>query len=96
MEALVSYFSEVMTNVNFFYLNWSKVKTKRLSTYKKISSQGIFMLNFKALALTIPRLLARLKFLKSRSHSKVDKVTGLKIMVPQSYHKEYSYEISKL
>ena len=26
MEALVSYFSEVMTNVIFF--NWSKVKTK--------------------------------------------------------------------
>ena len=31
MEALVSYFSEVMTNVNFF-LNWSKLKIKRLST----------------------------------------------------------------
>ena len=28
MEALVSYFSEVMTNVNFF-LNWSKLKIKR-------------------------------------------------------------------
>ena len=41
MEALVSYFSEVMTNVFFF--NWSKIKIKRLSTGKKISSQGICM-----------------------------------------------------
>ena len=52
MEALVSYFSEVMTNVNSFLLNWSKMKIKRLSTYKKISSQGIFMWNIKALAPT--------------------------------------------
>ena len=42
MEALVSYFEEVMINVNIF-LNWSNVKVKRLSTYKMISSQGIFM-----------------------------------------------------
>ena len=26
-----------------YYFNWSNVKVKRLSTYKKISSQGIFM-----------------------------------------------------
>ena len=26
-----------------FFFNWSNVKVKRLSTYKKISSQGIFM-----------------------------------------------------
>ena len=32
MEALVSYFSKVMTNVHIF-LNWSKVNIKRLSTY---------------------------------------------------------------
>ena len=74
IKALVSYFSEVMTNVIFFK-NWLKVKTKRLSTYKNISSQGIFMWNFKALALTIPKLLAGLKFLKNGSNSKV-KVTG--------------------
>ena len=43
MEALVSYFSEVMTNVNSFLLNWSKMKIKRLSTYKKVLSQEIFM-----------------------------------------------------
>ena len=46
MEALVhvSYFSEVMTKLmSIFFLNWSNVKIKRLSTYKKISSQGIFM-----------------------------------------------------
>ena len=42
MEALVSYPKEIVTNVNFF-LNWSNAKVKRLSTFKKISSQGIFM-----------------------------------------------------
>ena len=42
MEALVSYLLEVMTNVNFFF-NFSNVKVKRLSTYKKISSQGTFV-----------------------------------------------------
>ena len=41
------------------FLNWSNVKVKRLSTYKKISSQGIFMWNIKALALAIQKLLAR-------------------------------------
>ena len=60
MEALVSYFSEVMPM--YFFLNWVKVKIKRLSTYKKISSQGIFKWNIKALALTIQKLLARSKF----------------------------------
>ena len=54
---------------------------KRLRTYKKISSQGIFMWNIKALALTIQKLLARLKFSKSRSNSKV-KVTRSKLFVP--------------
>ena len=73
MEALVCYPKEVMTNVIFF-LNWSNTKAKRLSTYKKISSQGIFMWNIKALALTLQKLKAGLKYLKSRSNSKV-KVT---------------------
>ena len=41
------------------------------STNKKILSQGIFMCNIKALALTAQKLLARLKFSKSRSNSKV-------------------------
>ena len=31
MEALVSYPKEVMTNVNFFFKNWSNAKVKRLS-----------------------------------------------------------------
>ena len=61
MEALVSYPKEV-------------AKVKRLSTYKKISSQGIFMWNIKDLALTIQKFLAKLKFLKSRSNCQV-KVT---------------------
>ena len=37
MEALVSYFLEVLTNVNFF-LNWSNVK--RLSTTKRSHHKG--------------------------------------------------------
>ena len=65
MEALVSYLYEVMTIVNFVF-NLSNVKVKSLSTYKKISSQGIFMWNIKALAFTIKKFLATLKFLKSR------------------------------
>ena len=44
MEALVSYFKEGMTNVNFILVDpWSNVKVKSLRTYNKISSQGIFM-----------------------------------------------------
>ena len=79
-----------------FFFNYSNVKVKRLGTYKKISSKGIFMLNIKALALTIQKLFARLKILKNSSYSQV-KVTRYKIIVPtkRSYHKEYSCEISK-
>ena len=80
-----------------FFLYWSNVKVKRLSTYKNISSQGIFMWNIKVLALTIHKLLARLKFLKSRSNSQV-KITRSKILEPMEryYHMGYSCEISKL
>ena len=67
MEALVSYFQEVMTNVNFFFINWWNVKVKSLNTNKKILSQGIFMWNIKALALTFQKLLARLMFEKKIS-----------------------------
>ena len=51
----------------------------------------------KALALTVQKVLAMLKFLKNGSNSKV-KDTMPKITVPteRSYHKEYSWEISKL
>ena len=58
-----------------FFFKLVKCQGKKLSTYKKTSSQGIFMWNNKALALTIPKFLATLKFLKSRSNSQV-KVTG--------------------
>ena len=79
------------------FFNWSNVKVNRLSTYKNISSQGIFMWNIKVLALTIHKLLARLKFLKSRSNSQV-KITRSKILEPMEryYHMGYSCEISKL
>ena len=43
MEALISYSKEVMRRVNFFFKKWSVAKVKRLRTYKKILSQGIFM-----------------------------------------------------
>ena len=49
-----------MTNVNF--KKKVKCKVKRFSTNKKISSLGIFMKNIKALALTVQKLLAKLKF----------------------------------
>ena len=70
---------------------------KKNGTHGKVLSQGILMGNIKALALTVQKLLARLKFSKNGSYSKV-KVTGSKIMVPteRSYHKEYSCEMSKL
>ena len=47
--------------MSILFLNWSNVKVKRLSTYKKILLNGIFMRNIKALALTIQKILARLK-----------------------------------
>ena len=56
------------------------VKVKRFSTNKKILSQGIFMWNMKTLALTVQKLLARLKFSKSKSNSKV-KLTGSKMLI---------------
>ena len=72
-------------------------RSKWFSTNKKILSLGTFMRNIKALALTVQKLLARLKFSKNGSNSKV-KVTESKIMVPteRSYHREYSCETSKL
>ena len=58
-----------MTNVNF--KKRSNVKVKRFSTNKKILSLGIFMRNIKAIALTVQKLLARLKFSKNGSNFKV-------------------------
>ena len=50
-------------------------KDKYLDTSRKILSQEMLMCNMKALALTVQKLLARLKFSKNGSNSKV-KVTG--------------------
>ena len=50
-------------------------KDKYLNTSRKILSQERLTCNIKALALTVQKLLARLKFSKNRSNSKV-KVTG--------------------
>ena len=49
-------------------------KDKYLDTSRKILSQEMLMCNNKALALTVQKLLARLKFSKNGSNSKV-KVT---------------------
>ena len=71
----------------------SNVKVKRFSTNKKVPSQEIL----KALALTIQKLLARLKFpqkwvkLQGRGYRVKNNGTRGK-----SYHREYSCEISKL
>ena len=46
-------------------------KDKYLDTSKKILSQEILMCNMKSLALTVQKLLARLKFSKNGSNSKV-------------------------
>ena len=75
MEAFSIFSLRSYDQCQFFFLNCSNVKVKILSTNKKVLSQGIFMYNIEALALTFQKLLARLKFLKSRSNSKV-KVTG--------------------
>ena len=72
-------------------------KDKYLDTSRKILSQEMLRCNMKALTLTVQKLLARLKFSKNGSNSRV-KVTRSKIMVPteRSSQKEYSFEISKL
>ena len=50
-------------------------RVKNNGTHGKILSQGILMWNIVALALTVQKLLARLKFSKNVPNSKV-KVTG--------------------
>ena len=53
-------------------------KDKYLDTSRKTLSQEMLICNIKALALTLQKLKARLKFSKNGSNSKV-KVTGSKI-----------------
>ena len=57
MEALVSYYLEVLTNVNSFF-KLVKCQSQKIKYHKKISSQGIFIWNIKALALTIQKWFA--------------------------------------
>ena len=66
--------SPIMTNSN----DGQGHKDKYLDTSRKILSQEMLMCNKKALALTVQKLLARLKFSKNGSNSKV-KVTGSKL-----------------
>ena len=53
----------------FFYKNMSNVKVKIFITNKKILSHEIFMWNMTTLALSIEKLLARLKLSKRRPNS---------------------------
>ena len=64
MKALVSYSKEIMIRVNFFLKNWSIAKVKRLRTYKKIFSQGIFMWAIKAPALKYSKVFSNIKVFK--------------------------------
>ena len=55
----------------------SRSKVKNNGTHGKVLSQGIYMWNVEALALSVQKLLARVKILNNGSNSKV-KVTGYK------------------
>ena len=55
--------------------------SKNNGTHEEVLLQGILMWNFKALALIVQKLLARLKFSQNGSNFKVT-VTGSRIMVP--------------
>ena len=95
MEAFSILFLRSYDQCQFFF-NWSNVKVKRLSTYKRISSQGINV-KYQSSSTHYSKVISKIKFLKNRLHSKV-KATRSKIMLTtrRSYHKEYSCESSKL
>ena len=63
-----TYYLEERTNVNFFFLKVELQgqghRVKNNDTYGKVLSPGILMWNIKALALTVQKLLAKLKFSK--------------------------------
>ena len=50
-----------------------KCQGQKLSNNKKVLSQGIFMWNIKALALTVQKLLAWLKFQRGGQNDRQDK-----------------------
>ena len=73
--------SKVISKVKVFK-KWVKLqgqgyRVKNNGTHGKVLSQGTLMWYIKTLALTVQKILARLKFSKNGSNSKV-KVTGLK------------------
>ena len=69
---------------------------------EKVLSQGILIWNIKAIALTVQMLLVRLNFSKmgqGQGHRVKNNGTHGKVVLQRkkgSYHKEYSFEISKL
>ena len=70
METLVSFFKEVMINVNIF-LNWSNVKVNKFIIQKKDLITMDIHVQIKALALTFQKVKARLQFSKNGSGSNV-------------------------
>ena len=74
-----NHYSKVVSKIKNFKkevkLSGQGHKVKNNGTHRKVSSQGILIRNIKALALTVQKLLERLKFSKYGSNSKV-KVTG--------------------
>ena len=77
-EALIFYFLESMFNVDF-QTKWSNVNVKILSTNRKMLSQGIFMWNIKALALTIPLIWTIIKVFETHGEFLSQRMTILYI-----------------
>ena len=72
------------------------LKVKNIGTHGKVLSQEIFMLNIKALALTV-QVIGKVKFFKKwvKLQSQGHKVKN-NVPKERSYHRKYSCEIPKL
>ena len=81
---------KIETNTNIFHIKSPVL----MCTHRKLLSKIILMRKIKALALTVSKLLARFKFWKNMSNTKV-KVKSSKISVP-ALSQKYPDEISKL
>ena len=74
MEALVSFFKEVMTNVNFFLVNpWSNVKVKSLRTYKKISSSCDIHVKYQSSSTHCSKVISKVKVSEMRTELQNDR-----------------------
>ena len=95
VEAIISYFYEVMTNVIFKKIG--KCQGQNVEYQHNVLITRDIHVKYQSSSTHYSKLLARLKFLKSRSNSQV-KITRSKILEPMEryYHMGYSCEISKL